>query len=194
MVGEATHTWRRDGDNYSLHSLAEARGPVSLLVSGQHLMESRGRITPSGLQPDFFLVQRGEVEKTDSARFDWETMRLNLNTEGSERRAKLIPGVRDLLSFIYQFAFFLPEHGDIRVDLTSGRKLESYRYRIVAEEDIPTPLGRLKTVHLSKLHAPGEEGTEIWLGMDYHYLPVKISHIDKDGDRYDQVVAEIRYE
>ncbi|TSA40542.1 MAG: DUF3108 domain-containing protein, partial [Betaproteobacteria bacterium] len=66
--------------------------------------------------------------------------------------------------------------------------------RIVAEENLETPLGSLKTVHLSKLHDPGEEGTEIWLGMDYHYLPVKIRQIDKHGDSAEQLISEIRYE
>ena len=52
----------------------------------------------------------------------------------------------------------------------------------------------MKTLHLTKLHLPGEDGTEIWLGMDYHYLPVKIRQIDKKGDSAEQVITEIRYE
>lgn len=194
IVGSAVHTWQRSGDRYDLTSLAEATGPFSWFISGQHKQASSGRITPAGLQPDTYSAQRGKAERTDVARFDWENMTLQLASGGRDSAAKLVPGVRDMLSFVYQFAFSLPEKGDIQVDLTNGRKLDSYRYRIVAEEDLETPLGPLKTVHLTKLHNPGEEGTEIWLGMDYHYLPVKIRQIDKQGDRFEQVIAEIRYE
>ncbi|MBS4096342.1 MAG: DUF3108 domain-containing protein [Sulfuricella sp.] len=193
IVGRAIHTWQRSGEAYELSSVTEATGPFSWFITGQHLQVSKGRIGPAGLQPESFRAQRGKTEKTDTAQFDWAAMTLHLDSEGSQRDVKLIPGVRDMLSFVYQFAFSLPEQGDIRVDLTNGRKLDSYRYRIVGEEDLETPLGVLKALHLTKLHNPGEEGTEIWLGMDYHYLPVKIRQIDKQGDRFEQAVAEIRY-
>ena len=193
-VGKVVQTWKRDGDAYALTSTAEATGLFSLFVSGQHLQVSQGRITASGLQPERFSMQRGSVEKSDAARFDWAGQTLYLTSEGRESSAKLVPGVLDMLSFAYQFAFSLPESGDIRVSLTNGRKLDSYSYRIVAEESLETPLGVLKTLHLSKLHNPGEDGTEIWLGMDYHYLPVKIRQIDKKGDSAEQVITEIRYE
>ncbi len=193
-VGRVAQTWERSGDAYVLTSVAEATGLFSLFVSGRHEQLSRGKITAAGLRPDFYSMQRGSAEKRDSARFGWEEGTLHLDSEGRKSSAKLAPGVLDLLSFTYQFAFSLPEAGDIRIDLTNGRKLDSYRYRIVAEEPLETPLGTLRTVHLAKLRDPGEEGTEIWLGMDYHYLPVKIRQIDKKGDSAEQVITEIRYE
>lgn len=193
-VGKVLQTWQRDGDAYTLTSTAEATGVFSLFFSGRHVQHSKGKIVATGLQPEAFSVQRGSAEKRDAARFDWGGSTLHLDSEGRESTAKLAPGVLDLLSFAYQFAFSLPESGDIRIELTNGRKLETYRYRIVAEENLETPLGSLKTVHLTKLHNPGEEGTEIWLGMDYHYLPVKIRQIDKKGDSAEQVITEIRYE
>ena len=193
-VGRAVQRWKRTGDTYSLSSVAEATGLFSLFYSGQHTQLSQGKITASGLQPDSFSMQRGSAEKKDAARFDWAGKTLHLNSEGQESSAKLPPGTLDMLSFAYQFAFSLPESGDIRIELTNGRKLDSYSYRIVAEESLETPLGKLKTLHLTKLHAPGEDGTEIWLGMDYHYLPVKIQQIDKKGDSAEQVINEIRYE
>lgn len=193
-VGKVVQTWQRVGDAYTLTSTAEATGLFSLFVSGRHEQVSQGKITAAGLQPDSFSMQRGSVEKRDAARFDWEANTLHIDSEGRQSTAKLVPGVLDLLSFTYQFAFSLPESGEIRIDLTNGRKLDSYRYRIVAEEVLETPLGTLKTVHLSKLRNPGEEGTEIWLGMDYHYLPVKIRQTDKKGESAEQVITEIRYE
>lgn len=192
-VGRVVQTWKRAGDAYTLTSTAEASGVFSLFFSGQHVQTSSGKIGPAGLQPESFSLQRGGPDKRDTARFDWDEKVLHLVSEGRESTARLVPGVLDLLSFTYQFAFSLPESGDIRIDLTNGRKLDSYRYRIVAEEDLETPLGSLKTVHLSKLREPGEEGTEIWLGMEYHYLPVKIRQIDKQGGSAEQVISEIRY-
>ena len=193
-VGKVVQTWKRDGDSYALTSTAEATGVFWLFFSGQHIQTSQGRITAAGLQPDSFSAQRGSAEKRDAARFDWAGQTLHLDSEGRESTAKLVPGALDMLSFIYQFAFFLPESDDITINLTNGRKLDTYHYRLIAEESLETPLGILKTLHLTKLHLPGEDGTEIWLGMDYHYLPVKIRQIDKKGDSAEQVITEIRYD
>ena len=57
----------------------------------------------------------------------------------------------------------------------------------MGEEDIDTPAGRFRTLHL---RAAGETLTEIWLALDHQRLPVKIRFTDKKGDSYSQVLSE----
>ena len=193
-VGNVVQVWQSDGTHYALTSSAEASGLFTLFMSGKHEQVSQGKIVAGGLQPESYSLQRGSANKRDEARFDWAAQTLHMTSRGQQSTVPLAPGTLDLLSFTWQFAFSLPEAGEVPVILTNGRKLSSYRYTLLAEEVLDTPLGKLKTVHLSKLRQPGEEGTEIWLGMDYHYLPVKIRQIDKKGDTAEQVITEIRYE
>lgn len=193
-VGNVMQVWQSDGTHYTLTSTAEASGLFTLFMSGRHVQESRGRIISGGLQPESYSLQRGSADRRDEARFDWATQTLHMTSRGQKSTVPLAPGTLDLLSFTWQFAFSLPEMGEVPVVLTNGRKLSHYRYTLLAEEVLDTPLGKLKTVHLSKLRQAGEEGTEIWLGMDYHYLPVKIRQIDKKGDTAEQVITEIRYD
>lgn len=193
-VGNVVQVWQSDGQHYTLTSSAEASGLFTLFMSGKHEQVSRGKIVAGGLQPDSYSLQRGSVEKRDEARFDWAAQTLHMSSRGQRSTAPLVPGTLDLLSFTWQFAFSLPETGEVPVVLTNGRKLSHYRYTLLAEEVLDTPLGKLKTVHLAKLRQTDEEGTEIWLGMDYHYLPVKIRQIDKKGDTAEQVITEIRYD
>jgi hypothetical protein len=193
-VGDVVQIWQSDGKYYTLTSTAEASGLFTLFMPGKHEQVSQGKIVMGGLQPESYSLQRGSAEKRDEARFDWAAQTLHMTSRGQQSTVPLAPGTLDLLSFSWQFAFSLPESGEVPVVLTNGRKLSHYRYTLLAEEVLDTPLGKLKTVHLSKLRQPGEEGTEIWLGMDYHYLPVKIRQIDKKGDTAEQVITEIRYE
>ncbi len=193
-VGNVIQVWQSDGQHYTLTSSAEASGLFTLFMSGKHEQVSRGKIVAGGLQPESYLLQRGSADRRDEARFDWAAQTLHMTSRGQQSTVPLAPGTLDLLSFTWQFAFSLPETGEVPVVLTNGRKLSHYRYTLLAEEVLDTPLGKLKTVHLSKLRQPGEEGTEIWLGMDYHYLPVKIRQIDKKGDTAEQVITEIRYD
>lgn len=192
-VGRVTQTWDSDGKTYTLSQVAEASGLFSLFVSGKHVQESRGEITPAGLRPLSFRTERGSQakEKVDTAQFDWATGRLNLSSGGEGRTAELPADAQDQLSFIYQFAFAPPRDG-VRLSITSGRKIDTYSYQPMGEEVLDTPLGPLKTLRISRRHKASEEGADIWLAVDYHNLPVKIRLIDKNGDAGEQMVSEIR--
>ena len=182
-VGRAEQVWNLDGERYTISSVAEASGLFSLFASGKFIQESRGEITPAGLRPANYRVERGKggAGKTDTAEFDWNAMTLTLASGGSKQTLKLPEGTQDLLSFMYQLAFAPPQSSAVKLQMTNGRKLDSYAYWVV-EEALETPMGVLNTLHLGKHREEGEKDTEVWLAADYHYLPVKISQIDKDGD------------
>jgi hypothetical protein len=181
-VGRAVQTWQLDGDRYRISSVAEATGLFSLFASGKFVQESSGTLTPAGLKPASYRVERGQAaDKIDTARFDWQAMTLAVASGGDSRTLKLTEGTQDLLSFMYQLAFTPPQRSAVQLSLTNGRKLDSYAYWVV-EEALETPMGRLNTLHLGKQREPDEKDTEVWLAADYHYLPVKISQLDKDGD------------
>jgi len=182
-VGRAEQVWNTDGERYTISSVAEASGLFSLFASGQFIQESQGEITPTGLKPLIYRVTRGKggEDKTDTAQFDWNAMTLTLTGSGSKQTLKLPERTQDLLSFMYQLAFAPPQSSAVKLQMTNGRKLDNYAYWVV-EEALETPMGVLNTLHLGKHREEGEKDTEVWLAADYHYLPVKISQIDKDGD------------
>jgi hypothetical protein len=181
-VGRAEQVWMLDGERYTISSVAEATGLFSLFASGKFVQESRGEITPAGLKPSSYRVERGQkADRTDTAEFDWNAMTLTLASGGGKQTLKLPEGTQDLLSFMYQLAFAPPQGSVVKLPVTNGRKLDSYAYWVV-EEALETPMGVLNTLHLGKHREEGEKDTEVWLAADYHYLPVKISQIDKDGD------------
>ena len=182
-VGRAEQVWKLDGERYTISSVAEASGLFSLFASGKFIQESRGEITPAGLKPSSYRVERGKggADKTDTAEFDWNAMTLTLASGGGKKTLKLPEGTQDLLSFMYQLAFAPPQSSAVKLPMTNGRKLDSYAYWVV-EEALETPMGVLNTLHLGKHREEGEKDTEVWLAADYHYLPVKISQLDKDGD------------
>lgn len=190
-VGRAEQTWQLDGEHFTISSVAEATGLFSLFASGKHVQLSQGEITPSGLKPASYRVERGQGEdKVDAARFDWNAMTLALASGSDRKTVKLPEGTQDLLSFMYQLAFAPPQRSAVQLSITNGRKLDSYTYWVV-EEALETPMGTLQTLHLGKRREEGEKDTEVWLAADYHYLPVKISQVDKDGDGLVLLVNEI---
>ncbi|MHB0986786.1 MAG: DUF3108 domain-containing protein [Sulfuricella sp.] len=181
-VGRAEQNWIVDGERYTISSVVEATGLFSLFASGKYIQLSQGALAPDGLKPFDYRAERGQAaDKTDTARFDWNAMTLALASGGNKQTLKLPEGTQDLLSFMYQLAFAPPQRSVVRMTVTNGRKLDSYAYWVV-EEALDTPMGKLNTLHLGKQREEGEKDTEVWLAADYHYLPVKISQIDQDGD------------
>lgn len=145
-----------------------------------------------GLQPEVFeeeKISSGSTQKLDAS-FDWAAQTLHFS-HGAE--IDLPADAQDILSMLYQFSQF-SMHGEIvQLTISNGKKLEKYELEIGPQEEIVTPLGRLRALHLRKLHPQGEEGFEIWLGLEYRMLPVKFRHIDRSGEvAGEAIIAGIR--
>lgn len=182
-IGRATQTWEMHGGEYRLTSTAETAGLVALFRSVRVETESSGRLTPGGLEPRLFTSRRADREGGDRVEFDREAGRLRY-ANGDER--PLPEGAQDLLSLNYQLGW-LAKTGEMPI--TTGRKLGRYPLELLGEELLETPMGPLRTLHF---RAAGETTTEVWLAIEKYLLPVKIRHLDKRGDNFEQVAQEIR--
>ena len=186
QIGMAEHRWKFSADgSYRLQSRIETSGLAALFKPLRQEHESRGQMGPTGLQPIHFSVLRNGQPRGEDADFDWPAGEVLLERDGS--RHPLHPGSQDVLSLNYQLAYLSrPEEG-IRIGVVTGKKYEHYALDALGEEDIDTPAGRFRTLHL---RAAGETLTEIWLALDHQRLPVKIRFTDKKGDSYSQVLSE----
>ena len=191
-VGKVVHNWQVRDQAYILTSITEATGIFSFVKSGKLVQTSQGKLGPQGLEPVAYTIQRGQTDSTtETAQFDRSTHMLLITSGDNKRNVPLPEQAQDLLSFIYQLAVTAPQSGIVRMNITNARKLDRYDYQVIGEEILETPLGTLKTLRLSKVRAPNEDGVDIWLGVDYHYLPVKVKLTDKHGDSVEQVANQI---
>jgi len=104
-----------------------------------------------------------------------------------------VEGTQDLLSFMYQF-MFVPPLQTMQLSITNGRKLGVYDYSFEGEEIIATKMGNLNTIHILRSADEGDEKTELWLALDYQYVPVKIRKTEKEGKVYELLVTSLKTE
>lgn len=98
-----------------------------------------------------------------------------------------------MLSLLYQLSQYSFRAEKIPLTLTDGAKLESTRLEIGETEEISTPMGKVRALHLIQLRDPGAPGVAIWLGTDYRMLPVRFQKILPDGRISEEwLVKEIR--
>ncbi len=194
-VGRVVQTWEMEGGRYLLASDAETTGLIDFF-SPQHLRYiSQGRVTRQGLRPEQFFITRMRRGKTEAAqaRFDWDNRQIRYGYPHDRKIAALVEGAQDLMSLAYHFALSPPKPGRIQVAVTSGRDFDMHEIDVFPEEVIDTPIGQLRALRLSQIARPGKEHFDLWLAVQYNYLPVRLRHYDRKGAYSgEQVAIEIR--
>ncbi len=190
-VGETIHTLEVNDGRYVLRATTTTVGLAKLFKSYKLNQYSNGSYGKDGLRPELFTEERIDRLGTqrDAVELDHDA---NLARYSSEKEMALPPETQDILSVLYQFPPLA--HTEVAsVSVCNARKIERYDFEITANEEIETPLGRLLTVRLHKMHAPGEEGLDIWLAREYRLFPVKIRYFERNGDvAGEAVITDIR--
>lgn len=180
-LGEATHRLEIEQGQYVLETTTQTTGLASIFKTYLLTQSSRGLADAQGLRPLAYSEEKAVSggKQNLSAAFDWEGRKLYFSHGGE---AALPARGQDIVSFLYQLSQ-LPLSGRdvLPIYISNGKKLEYYELEVGAEEEIRTPLGKLRALPLRKLHGPGEEGLDVWLGLEYRLLPVKIRQIDRSG-------------
>ncbi|MFW5432466.1 MAG: DUF3108 domain-containing protein [Methylophilaceae bacterium] len=190
--GTVKESYTQEGDKYRIVSTTKGKGIYALL--GKRVLTSNGDVTAKGLKPAKFHLKRGDSKrKSLTANFDWANNTLNMLVKGETRTAKLVTGTQDLASYAYQFMFTPPKGDQVKLSLTTGKKLKQYTYHVKQGATIKTAGNNYKTIHLVNAEVDGKKKKELWLAKvksDY-CLPVKYLVIDKHGDKLEQTLTKI---
>lgn len=189
-IGSAVQELRHDETSYSLRSSAGTVGLVRLFRPADMLNVSEGDIVAGGLRPRRFRIERSNG-KNDSATLDWETGVVQL---ASGRQYPLEPGTQDMLSMFAQLALLGTDGDVVSLPVATGKRVEHYDFTVLGEEKINTPGDERLALHLRNRRPDSKEATDVWLGLGEARLPVKIRHINRQGDIFEQIVERIDYE
>ena len=191
-IGEARHRLEiGDDKSYILRVGMNTTGLASIFKTFESDHRSSGTLTAQGLRPNEFSETKNTSKGRESlaAKFSWEEKVLSFSNGNS---TPLPEQAQDVASFLYQFPQLALDNGAISMYISNGKKLERYEFTIGEEEMIQTHLGRLRALPLHKVHAQGEEGLDIWLGLEYRLLPVKLRMFDRSGQiAGEMVISEI---
>ncbi len=187
IIGRAEHRWEFAGDGqYHLQAVTETTGLVALFRSARIEQESRGKLTANGLQPTTYRVRKNGRDNNENADFDWSTAQVTLSREDAPR--PLSRGTQDLLSLHYQLAYLPKLETGAQLGVVTGKRYKSFALDALGEEEIETPAGRFRTLHLRVV---SDDVTEFWIAPEQRGLPVKIRFTDRKGDSFEQLATEI---
>ena len=172
--GRATYHWDREGDAYRIRAEAEAEGFFTLFLEGRIVQESRGTVTAAGLRPERFS-ERKPGGPPEGLEFDWPGRTITFDRNGERKTTPLDDNTVDWLSMIFQLAHLPPRTGSFGLQVFTQRRMYRFQLDVLGTEEIEIPIGRVRTLHLR--HAAPDnpkEVVDVWLGIDQHYLPVKL--------------------
>lgn len=194
VVGESTRKLsRQTGGNYVFESSSRSRGFLSLFIKDQVLERSEWRYSGGRIVPVEYLYQRhgGKKEREVHMRFDWDKGRVTNIVNNDPWTMALPPGSLD--KQVYQIQVMLDlaaKRQDLSYQIADGGTLKTYSIGIEGEEMLKTPMGRLRTVKLQR--TDDKRQTILWCATELHYLPVQITHVDKDGRKFVAVIKELK--
>ncbi|HEX6136632.1 MAG TPA: DUF3108 domain-containing protein [Casimicrobiaceae bacterium] len=171
MIGEATYRFEHTGDRYRISTVGQARGLAALIVRGTGKVESRGRITPAGLKPFEFAIERGSADRREVAFFDWDAGNVVLHDGAT---AQLEAPAFDPLTILWQPYFSPPGREDQTFSLATTRKVARYTLTLEAEEAIAWPRGEVLTERWHRVSDDGKTEAWFWLAPSMHYIPIKM--------------------
>ncbi|HET9652463.1 MAG TPA: DUF3108 domain-containing protein [Usitatibacter sp.] len=176
--GRADYEWTRDGDSYRIHGEAQAEGFFTLFLEGRIIQESRGTVTPEGLRPERFVERRPGAEE-EGLEFDWKQHQVTFERGDKKKTTEFKGNTVDWLSMIFQLAHVPPKpKGDsMELAVFTQRRFYSFKLKVLGVEEIDIPMGRVQALHLRHVDAENaNEVVDVWLGVNQHYLPVKMRY------------------
>jgi hypothetical protein len=191
--GEAAMAWQVDGGNYRM----KLEAGIRVLVTRVNLvvLESVGTIDGAGFSPRTMTEKRRGRAQT-ATRFDQDGRHITFS--GSAASYALVPGTQDKATVPLQLAAIA--RGDSsqlqgNIDLLVGedRDASVFRFVLVGQESIDTPMGKLDTWHLSRPPRAGAYGSrlDVWLAPALGWVPVRIDNIEASGASTTQTVKNI---
>jgi len=188
-----TETFTQNGKQYRIDSVTKGLGIYALL--GRRTLSSIGEVTKDGLKPNHFELHQGKGgKKAYISDFNWAKSKLNMQINGENKTEALEKGTQDLASYVYQFMYSPPKN-DVKVTLTTGKKLNHYQYKVMQRDVIVDAAGAsYKTILVANDASASEDKKQLWLAESQNYLPVRYKLTDDDGNEFEQVLKKIHVE
>ncbi len=188
---DALEHWHISGNHYQLQLDAHKFGFHARILSV-------GGISDQGLTPDTFTVQLNQKTKIES-HFSYADHTLTQGHPNQLKTFAFSDGAQDMFSFAYELALIFAGHDQMEMTVTNGTSLYHLQFKVLGEEVLQLPAGKIKTLHLqgSRQMLGSNEiqsGYEAWLAPDFSNFPVKMSGPDSAGKQFVLILKALAFE
>lgn len=181
--GEELLSWRVSPAGYRIR----VEAGISVVFTRVNLLTvtSEGTVGDEGFVPTLMTEKRRGRSMT-ATHFNRGAGTLTFSA--SQARYPLVPGAQDKASVPLQLAAIARGDakqlsGNIDIFVGEDRDASVFSFVVVGQEQIDTPLGRIRAWHLVRPPKPGSYSSrlDLWLAPDYGWVPVRIRNLEASG-------------
>jgi Protein of unknown function (DUF3108) len=192
LNGEGKLIWQSEENKYLI--VNEVRASMFGKIQES---KSEGKIDQFGLAPLQFTEKRYRKDPT-TTQFDRDTNQIIFSQ--SDLRHPIKGGEQDRISVIWQIislvrstpAKFVADSNWSFI-VAGRRDAEPWKFKVLQQETIETPLGKFPALHLIRLPPPDspDQQLDIWLAPSLNWYPLRLRFSDADGDFLEQNLEKI---
>jgi len=191
--GEELLSWRISPSGYRIR----VEAGISVVFTRVNLLTvtSEGKVGDEGFVPTLMTEKRRGRSMT-ATHFNRDAGTLTFS--GSQASYPLAPGTQDKASVPLQLSAIArgdPRQlsGNIDIFVGEDRDASVFSFTVAGQEQIDTPLGRIKTWHVVRPPKPGSYGSrlDLWLAPDYGWVPVRLRNVEASGATTTQTARRI---
>ena len=187
---------RQTGDNqFTLSSTA-----TSFFASVSE--ESNFTLTPENrLMPVEYQYHRKGIGKNrdDILRFDWPAQQVMNDAQPTPWTLSIPMGTLDKLSYQLQMRYELltayqlgQPWPALAYQVTDGGELKTYRFEVLGEENVDTPIGRFTALKIARVRTDSDRTTIFWLAPAYDFLLVRFLQEEQKGG-FELILKEAKF-
>jgi hypothetical protein len=160
-------------------------GIVGLIISDEVHEASQGHYKYNRITPNHYdyLQDNGKRKKQTELDFDWSDGQVWTDSEGKRWAQPLVADTHDKYSQQLALRLDLAKGArEASYPVADGGKIKTYHYRVVGEDNINLPYGRLKCMRVRRSKESDPPDYTIWVAPELDYMPVKIERQRSSGN------------
>ena len=187
---------RSDDGTYTLSSTATSFFTKIVEVSKFKLVDEQ-------VVPVEYQYHRSGIGKKRDAilSFDWENSKVLNNVQSKPWEMSIPEGTLDKLLYQLKMREDLVAARNeglpwptLDYQVADGGRLKKYQFEITGEEEIDTPVGKIKTIKAERVGNRRNRTTIFWLAPEYDFLLVRFQQYEEDGKGFELLLKEARFD
>jgi hypothetical protein len=191
VYGRGKINWYSEGNSYTV------TGEAAVIFFSVLNFKSEGVIDGSGVAPVIYSEKRFRKSETNT-HFHRErnTISFSASTAAYPRKG----GEQDRASIIWQLAAIgrgdstaFASDTEIELFVAGVRDAETWRIRVIGEEEIEVGTGKVRAWHVVRIPRPGsyDQKLDIWFAPQQEWYPVKLRYTETNGDFLDMSLSNV---
>lgn len=187
-LGEVKRTTsENDSGTIAFESYSKTTGLAALFVKDTITERTTFKVDSNVIQPQDYHYDRkgGKRARETRLNFDWDEKSVTNLLDQSKWEVELQNGTQDKLSYQLQLMLDLQAgNTDFSYPVADDDRMKEYRFTLLGEEIIETPMGKIETIKIKRERAAdSKRKTTIWFAKSLQYLPVRIKQ-GKSEDKF----------